>query len=240
MARPNKTGLDYFPMDVTTDDKFELIEAKYGLIGFGVIIKLYQKIYKEGCYLDWNEEKALLFKKQVNVDINTINAIINDAIAYNIFDNAIYNEFNVLTSKGIQKRFFNACDRRKVVEIHKNLIIVDINSINANINWINDNIKYTKKSKVKESKEKNIVNDDFDFEKFWNLYDKKVAKAPCQKLWLKLFESDRTKIFQNLPNYLKTIKDKNYQANPLTYLNQRRWEDELFNQPKEISQPMYR
>ena len=45
MARPQKKGLDYFPLDVDIDqdDKIALIEAKHGAIGFAVIIKLLMK-----------------------------------------------------------------------------------------------------------------------------------------------------------------------------------------------------
>jgi len=161
MARPTKQGLDYFPMDVTTDDKFELIEAKHGITGFGIVVKLFQKIYKEGCYLEWSEEKLLIFKKNINVDINTINEVINDCLCYEIFDKNIHKKYSILTSSGIQKRFFAACDRRKNVELNKKYIIVDINEVNVNINWIND-CKSTQ-SKVKESKEeKSKVNNEVE------------------------------------------------------------------------------
>ena len=40
MARPIKDGVDYFPFDVSLDEKFELIEAEFGLTGFAVIVKL--------------------------------------------------------------------------------------------------------------------------------------------------------------------------------------------------------
>lgn len=152
MARPIKQGLDYFPMDVTTDDKFELIEAKHGLVGFGIIIKLFQQIYKEGYYLKWNEEIALIFKKKINVDINLLNAVINDIIEYNILSKSCFNKYKILTSAGIQKRYFAACERRTGIEIIKKYIIVDINSINVNNNKVNDNKKYTKESKENESK----------------------------------------------------------------------------------------
>jgi len=154
MARPIKQGLDYFPMDVTTDDKFELIEAKHGIAGFGIIVKLFQRIYKEGYYLKWNEEISLIFKKKINVDINLVNAIINDAIVYNIFDKSCFNKYKILTSTGIQKRYFAACERRTGLEITKKYIIVDINSINVNKNSVNVSKKYTKKSKEEEIKEK--------------------------------------------------------------------------------------
>ena len=43
-------------MDVEMDDKVELIEAKHGITGFGVLVKLYQKIYKEGYFINVTEE----------------------------------------------------------------------------------------------------------------------------------------------------------------------------------------
>ena len=48
MARPKKQGLDYFPLDVNVDNKLEILESEYGILGFGFIIKLFQKIYENG------------------------------------------------------------------------------------------------------------------------------------------------------------------------------------------------
>lgn len=39
-----KSGIDYFPLDVTLDAKFELIEAEFGLTGFGVVVHLLQEM----------------------------------------------------------------------------------------------------------------------------------------------------------------------------------------------------
>ena len=61
-----KSGLEYFPLDVVLDDKFELIEAEFGLTGFAVIVKLFQKIYGgQGYYCEWTNEVALLFAKRI-------------------------------------------------------------------------------------------------------------------------------------------------------------------------------
>ena len=40
MARPQKAGIDYFPMDVDMDqdDKILLIEAEHGVEGFGILV----------------------------------------------------------------------------------------------------------------------------------------------------------------------------------------------------------
>lgn len=154
MARPQKEGLEYFPLDVDMDqdDKVALIEAQHGLVGFGVVIKLLMKIYKHGYFYEWTEKQQLLFSKRVNVDINSINVIINDCIKWELFDKKVFETYKILTSRGIQKRYLKAVDRRQKVKIYKeyllldnetinaykNLIIVDINSnnevVNANIN----------------------------------------------------------------------------------------------------------
>lgn len=70
--------------------------------------------------------------------------------------------------------------------------------------------------------------DDFYFEKFWNQYNKKVGdKKKIEAKWIKLKQSDRDKIFETLPLFLSGIKDKQFQPYPETYLNNRRWEDEI-------------
>ena len=169
MGRPQKEGLDYFPLDVDIDqdDKIALIEAQHGIVGFGVVIKLFMKIYKNGYFYEWGEKEQLLFSKRVNVDINSINAIINDCLKWGLFDPHMYETYGILTSRGIQRRYFEAVSRRQNVtaieeyclidmESYSNIVYVNINGINVNGNShsrvVNDNIN--PQSKVKESKVK--------------------------------------------------------------------------------------
>jgi hypothetical protein len=163
MPRPNKSGLDYFPLDVDLDDKIELIEAKHGLLAFGFIIKLFQAIYKNGYYIEASEDRLLLISKRVNVDINFTNAVIADALKWKLFDDKIYNKYNILTSCGIQKRYIEATKRRKEVDFYKEFLLTDPvklyqGKVNVNIIKINADINSKKdddnpQSKVKESKE---------------------------------------------------------------------------------------
>lgn len=164
MARPQKSGIEYFSLDIKFDDKIELLEAKYGMEGFGILIKLWQKIYSNSYYINWNDDSVLLFKKVVNADINLISAIINDCLRWEIFDKSKYEKYSILTSKGIQKRYVEATQRRKEVEFTEEYLLIEnvtekyqktvnvsINSINTDINSKKDNIGT--QSKVKESKE---------------------------------------------------------------------------------------
>jgi len=58
------------------------------------------------------------------------------------------------------------------------------------------------------------------------LYNKKIDKGACEKKWNKLKNTDKQKIIESLPVYLATIKDKQFQKNPKTYLNNRSRENE--------------
>lgn len=68
----------------------------------------------------------------------------------------------------------------------------------------------------------------FSFEDFWTIYPHKIAKSKCEPKYNKLSESERQKIKDTLPNFLKYKPFKSYvHPNPEAYLNQKRWEDEL-------------
>lgn len=152
-GRPIKNGVDYFPLDVVMDDKIELIEAEHGIKGFGVVIKLLQKIYGNNYFYIFDKRAVMVFSNRVNVDINSINVIINSCNEWGIFDKVLYEKYEALTSKGIQKRFFEIVKRRKNIEVVKQLLLVDID-VSANTNLVYVNIKA--QSKGKESKGKEI------------------------------------------------------------------------------------
>ncbi len=66
-----------------------------------------------------------------------------------------------------------------------------------------------------------------DFEYFWTLYDKKVGKPKCIKLWDKLSQKDKRKCLDYIPLYKQSQPDKKYRKNPETFLRNKSWNDEL-------------
>jgi len=156
-------GIPYFSFDVHLDDKFELIEAEYGLKGFAVVVKVLQKIYGEnGYYCEWTKDVELLFSKKIGFldGGNSVSEIIRSAIKRSIFNEELFNKYSILTSTGVQKRYFKAVERRKEVEVDKRYLLLDhiffsknanISFKNVNINEENDNI--FEQRKVKERKE---------------------------------------------------------------------------------------
>lgn len=158
-----KNGIEYFPLEVYLDEKFELIEAEFGLTGFGVVVKLLQKIYGgQGYYIEWTNEVALLFAKRIGLGGSAVSEIVTASIRRGIFDKTLYEKYGILTSSGIQKRYFEIVSRRKNVEVKKEYLLfcADKFSKNVNISTQNvskkeENVCISKQSKGKESKENN-------------------------------------------------------------------------------------
>lgn len=67
------------------------------------------------------------------------------------------------------------------------------------------------------------------FVKFWNLYDKKAGTKDARNKFLKLSMADIEKIMQILPAYLSSTPDVKFRKLPVTFLNQRTWEDDIYS-----------
>ena len=161
MARVTKQGVDYFPMDVYTDDKFKFIEIKFKLEGFAVIIKLFQRIYAQGYWCYWGEDEVLIFAHEINISTNLLDEIVNEALIRDIFCKQMYDQYEILTSQGIQKRYKEITKRRKEVEIVTEYLLID-NDFGINDNTMRTQCKHdvskSTQSKVKESKVKESTN----------------------------------------------------------------------------------
>lgn len=174
MARPTAKGVEYFPLNVNfiNDLKVRKLLLSCGAEAVAVLIYLLSTIYKdEGYYVEIHEDEIDLIALDVNVTPEFVLEVINKACEVRFFDVNLYNNFNILTSKGIQERYLKITERRKnsVVITQFNLINVDNNSVNVDNNSINvDNnsinvYKSTqskvKKRKVQKSTEKSLSND---------------------------------------------------------------------------------
>jgi hypothetical protein len=169
MGRLTKQGIDYFPLDVQFDDKSELYLIEKEAVGLAVMITLWQIIYQnEGYFINNSSDLHLLIKRRINVNINDINDCINAMLKRGILDARLYEKHGILTSKAIQKRYFDAAKRKKEVRVirafivtnldsYTNLINVDINNIDVDINGINVGGNATKEEEEEEGKEEEEV-----------------------------------------------------------------------------------
>ena len=155
-------GIPYFPLDVYVDDKIRLIEAEFGLKGFAVIVKLYQKIYGGfGYYCEWTNDVGLLFSQDVGEGYSSVSEIVSAAIRRGIFDNDLYEKYNILTSQGVQKRYFSAVSRRKQINVKSEYLLINVEQFSKNVNISSENVSRNTKNayNFEQSKEKkNKVN----------------------------------------------------------------------------------
>ena len=110
-------GINYFPVGVNfmEENAMEVIEAKYGIKGPAIVLKLLCKIYKEGYFIRWDEEQCLIFANKAGREVQAeeVQGIIEILFIKGILDRNSYLENGILTSENIQKVWLEATKRRK-------------------------------------------------------------------------------------------------------------------------------
>ena len=215
MARPTAKGVEYFPLNVNfiNDLKVRKLLLSCGAEAIAVLIYLLSTIYKdEGYYVEIHEDEIDLIALDVNVTPEFVLEVINKACEVRFFDVNLYNNFNILTSKGIQERYLKITERRKnsvvitqfsLINVNNNLVNVNNNLINVNNNSINvyDNEQSkVKKSKEKKSKEKSLSNDSVK-----NVYLTQTEERDCMNK--KIYELYLNGIGQISPTIKERLDD---------------------------------
>lgn len=201
-----KVGLDYFELNCQLEEKIRLIQAEFGLKGFAIVVKLYQKIYGEfGYYCEWSEDSLLLFMSENGVsssDSNFIKEVVSACIRRNIFSEKLFKNFGILTSYGVQKRYMKATSRREKVSMKKEYLLLSDDKINSNVdiiedsvNTISNNVDIIGQSRVEKSRVENKNNmckadaiAQF-FDRIWKLYPVKKGKG-------RISDTQKTKLFK--------------------------------------------
>ena len=110
-------GINYFPVGVNfmEENAMEVIEAKYGIKGSAIVLKLLCKIYKEGYFIRWDEEQCLIFANKAGREVQAaeVQGIIEILFIKGIMDKNSYLANGILTSENIQKVWMEATKRRK-------------------------------------------------------------------------------------------------------------------------------
>lgn len=124
------TGLEYFPfaVDFFEDDKIALVEAEFGLKGSAIAVRLLCKIYaSEGYFYRWGRAECQLLAKRAGADISPrlVEEVVMGLVRCSFFDKGVFDQFGILTSRGIQMRFFEAVRRRKSVKVIREILLVD-------------------------------------------------------------------------------------------------------------------
>lgn len=108
MARPLKSGLDYFPhdTDAVSDEKVESLMALYGCEGYAFFFVVLERIFRtENGVLPMGKltDKVGITRK-LGLTVERFNEILATAIEIDCFDREQYGVDGSLTSNGIRKR----------------------------------------------------------------------------------------------------------------------------------------
>lgn len=148
----------YFSDEVC--DSLELIEADYGLKGFAVVIKLWQKIFggNEGYYCRWDDKVGSLFAKKIGAGKGFVFEIVNRLIKENVFDADLYQRYGILTSEWIQLSWVEYMKRRPNAKIENAYLLINCTQNSETVSKNGKNANKSHKSVSKnDTTEQNLT-----------------------------------------------------------------------------------
>jgi hypothetical protein len=72
-----------------------------------------------------------------------------------------------------------------------------------------------------------IDTDDYGFTEWWDMYGKKIDRAKCEKKWEKLSFAEKRACIAATPAYVASTPDLQFRRHPMTYLNNKSWENQI-------------
>jgi len=121
MARPIKTGMDYFPHDTDScsDEKIEALMLLYGAKGYAFYFILLERIYRtNNLELDISDAETIqILSRKISITTDEFFLILNTSLKYKCFDKIAYEKDKILTSDGIKKRANVVFEKRNKMRI---------------------------------------------------------------------------------------------------------------------------
>ena len=153
MARPNKIGLDYFPLDVDffEDEKMLAISGEFAVKGEIIVLRLLCEIYRNGYFVEYSELLKNKLARLGGLSGGLVDEVVSKLVKYGFFEGSLFSGENILTSKGIQKRFILASKRREMNLCCQYCLIKDINVCK---NYLPDKVNVCKNAQIKGNKTK--------------------------------------------------------------------------------------
>ena len=157
MARPIIKGIDYYPLNVDflNDLKIKRVIKACGPSSVAIIVFLLGNIYKdEGYFMRWNEDICFLIADEIGVKEVYVDETVKKCLQVGLFDCELFEKYKVLTSKGIQKRFFEITKRRKNIHVISELLLINVAETGVIVAETGVIVSKSTQRKEKERKEK--------------------------------------------------------------------------------------
>ena len=115
MSRLAERGLDYTYLDlnIITDRKIRRLRRLVDKHAPHIYICLLCVIFKEGYYIQWNEDAILDIADLTGYEEDYITKVVNACFDAGLLSKEMYEEHHILTSSGIQKQYNFVCQKLK-------------------------------------------------------------------------------------------------------------------------------
>ncbi|RKJ46532.1 DUF4373 domain-containing protein [bacterium 1XD8-76] len=249
MARPRQDGLLYFSFDTDffyADKRIKRFHSKYGNDGLILYIYLLAEIYRNGYYIDWDEETADDIASDLHLKDGFIEQVLTYLVSRSLLTmRTLAGSVTVITSPGIQKRYQEAkkgCKRQ--IEVDPDIWLLNENETESCIKVMNNdsnseknqsnsekNQSNSEKNHIKENKEKkskvnnkNMCKADADalFERLWQMYPVKKGKGQISDAKKRrLLETGFDEMSRAIGRYLEGLKKDEWRKpqNGSTFFN---------------------
>lgn len=185
-GRPPKKGIDYAGWSVgifDNDTKIDKLLDAHGWNGFGIYFYLCQRAYGgEGYFYQWSYDDCASTSRKMGGGIGsgTVRETVGYCLQIGLFDKGLFDRWGVLTSRGIQRRYWAVVKERDVRTVIADYWLLQDKeckglikmSLNTNYPEGNTNYPSIKESKVKESKDRERAREVTRLEEFISAYPK--------------------------------------------------------------------
>ena len=246
MGRPPKKRIDYSGWSVCifdNDTKIDKLLDAHGWSGFGIYFYLCQRAYgSEGYFYQWGYDDCASTSRKMGGGIGsgTVRETVGYCLQIGLFDQGLFDRWGILTSGGIQRRYWEVVKERDVrtvisdywllqdeeckgliklpLNMHLSEGNADFQTGKADFPEGNDDFQSLKESKGKKSKEKEIPRAS-RFEDFWSAYPNQQRRNLAEKAYCDLIlsgtvkEDDLVLAARNYADHVKDSGDKMYLPN---------------------------
>ncbi|MCP4763210.1 MAG: DUF4373 domain-containing protein [archaeon] len=175
MARPIKTGMDYFPhdTDACNDEKVEMLRLLYGNDGYAFYFIMLERVYRtpkgelkiltgfdENKNPIFDEDMVTILSKKILISPELFHKILKTCLKNKIFCEKTFEKNKSISSHGIKKRMKPILEkRRKAKGYNKPRKVVSTTETNPNCKEVapETDIEKKRKKKEKERKEKERI-----------------------------------------------------------------------------------
>lgn len=208
MARPIKTGLDYFSFDVDFYDNLKVrkVMRACGPSAGSVLSCLLCNIYRwKGYYIVWDQDLPFDIADKVGVSEGAVTEVITKALQVDFFNNEMYDKHGILTSHEVQARYKSGTLKRSDVKIEPEFVVNEPdNKVNGGKNPVSSarsTQSKVKDSKVKETKVKHSL-----VAVTGNPHESKALKNEYQSLVNSLEGKPQLDVWNSLRDFIRDKK----------------------------------